>query len=120
MFINVEHPSTEVGLHGEEVGLQGRRWGCRGCKRTKSGPKIFRASLGKFGQKSFASPKICLLLQTDRHLYLTSEKIIWRARGIVFGSLSSFSDFGSSRNVETVYDIISKDTVINFVCFDNS
>ena len=30
--------------------------------RTKSGTKFFRPSLRKFGQKSFASPKICLLL----------------------------------------------------------
>ena len=30
--------------------------------RTKSGPKFFRASLGKFGQKFFAPPNICLLL----------------------------------------------------------
>jgi len=30
--------------------------------RTKSGPKMFRASLGKFRKKSFAPPKICRLL----------------------------------------------------------
>ena len=30
--------------------------------RTKSGPKFFRANLRKFGKKSFAPPKICLLL----------------------------------------------------------
>ena len=29
---------------------------------TKIGQKFFRASLGKFGQKSFAPPNICLLL----------------------------------------------------------
>jgi len=33
-----------------------------GNARTKSCPKTFRASLGKFGQKSFAPPKIWLLL----------------------------------------------------------
>jgi len=36
----------------------------------KSRTTTFRASLGKFGQKSFAIPKICLLL----HLY---ERISW-------------------------------------------
>ena len=30
--------------------------------RTKSSPKVFWASLGKFGQKSLAPPTICLLL----------------------------------------------------------
>jgi len=30
--------------------------------RTKNGPNVFRTSLGKSGQKSFAPPKICLLL----------------------------------------------------------
>jgi len=29
--------------------------------RIKCGPKFFRAILGKFGQKYFSSPKICLL-----------------------------------------------------------
>ena len=29
---------------------------------TKNGPKFFRASLGKFGQKSFAALKMCVLL----------------------------------------------------------
>jgi len=32
--------------------------------RTKSDPKIFRASLGKFGQKSFTPPNICLLVHS--------------------------------------------------------
>jgi len=37
----------------------------------KSRPATFWASLGKFGQKSFAPPKICLLL----HLYALLELV---------------------------------------------
>ena len=44
---------TKKGLHD----LCGRKY------VGKSRPKTFRASLGKFEQKSFAPPKICLLLQ---------------------------------------------------------
>jgi len=34
--------------------------------------RTFRASLGKFGQKSFASPKICLLL----HLCIQAQRFL--------------------------------------------
>jgi len=43
---------TKKGLHD----LCGRKF------VGKVGTKTFRASLGNFGQKSLASPKICLLL----------------------------------------------------------
>jgi len=36
--------------------------------RTKSNPNFFRASLGKFGQKSFAFSKNCLLLHLWCHV----------------------------------------------------
>jgi len=68
-----------------------RRRGCRGCKRT---PKSFdlvkirakslktftnsRASLGEFGQKSFATPKICLLLHLWLAQFLTCFIIFFR------------------------------------------
>ena len=37
--------------------------------RTDSCPKIFWAIFGKFGQKSFAPPKICLLLHLRVHKF---------------------------------------------------
>jgi len=39
-----------------------------GNTHTKSCPKTFRASLGKFGQKSFAPPKICLFHRNLRSI----------------------------------------------------
>jgi len=55
---------------------------------TKSGPKFFRASLRRFGQKSFAPPKICLLLQLwmrgwtrgSQKFHANQCKILWGVR----------------------------------------
>jgi len=46
---------TEKGLYD----LRGRTFVGKSCTKT------FRESLGKFGQKSFATPKISLLLNLD-------------------------------------------------------
>jgi len=65
----------------------------------KIAQKTFRASLGKFGQKSFAVPKICLLL----HLWWkgTSASIVpfWKGRG---GNAPAIPPF-CSRHTSTPY-----------------
>jgi len=62
MFINVEHPSTEVGLHGEEVGLQG-------VQAHKKWPKDFSGKFGEIRAKILRIPKN-LPAPTDRQTSL--------------------------------------------------
>jgi len=63
---------TQDDLLGEVTPKKGLHDLCGKIFGRKSRTKSFQKHLGKFGQKSFAPPKICLLL----HLWADSSKVI--------------------------------------------